>query len=151
MSHETNVLVPQNGAQTLTLSDVTIDGSAGDSAGGKNTDCFDIGKLWQPAMSTLGQLLILLFSLPGSSDGVTITGATCKNQDDCVAINSGTNIKFTGGTCSGGHGLSIGSVGGRDDNTVKTVEFSSSTVSNSMNGVRIKAKSGETGTISGIT
>lgn len=34
----------QNGAQTLTVSDVTIDASAGDSAGGKNTDCFDIGR-----------------------------------------------------------------------------------------------------------
>lgn len=97
--------------------------------GGHNTDGFDIG----------------------SSTGVTITGAKVYNQDDCVAINSGTDITFTNGICSGGHGLSIGSVGGRDDNTVDTVTFSSSTVENSVNGIRIKAKSDETGTISGVT
>lgn len=61
------------------------------------------------------------------------------------------NIAFTGGTCSGGHGLSIGSVGGRDDNTVKNVTISQSTVSNSANGIRIKTISGETGSVSGVT
>jgi polygalacturonase len=52
---------------TLTVSGVTIDGTAGNSEGA-NTDGFDIG----------------------SSTGVTITGANVYNQDDCVAINSGT-------------------------------------------------------------
>lgn len=47
---------------------MTIDNSAGDSAGGHNTDGFDIG----------------------SSSSVTITGANVYNQDDCVAVNSGT-------------------------------------------------------------
>ena len=56
-----------NGAKTLTMDKITIDGSAGDSLG-HNTDAFDIG----------------------SSTGVTITGAVVHNQDDCVAINSGT-------------------------------------------------------------
>lgn len=61
-----------NGAQTVTLSGITIDATDGDDDDlGANTDCFDIG----------------------SSDGVTITGASCYNQDDCVAINSGTNIE----------------------------------------------------------
>lgn len=105
-----------NGADTLTLSGITIDASDGDDNGGKNTDCFDIG----------------------ASDGVTIKNAVCKNQDDCVAVNSGTNIYFSGGTCSGGHGLSIGSVGGRDDNVVSNVHFTDSTISDSQNGVRIK-------------
>ena len=36
--------------------------------------------------------------------------------------------------CSGGHGLSIGSVGGRDDNTVETVKFLNNEVKNSVNG-----------------
>ena len=74
-----------------------------------------------------------------------------KNQDDCLAINSGTSITFTGGTCSGGHGLSIGSVGGRDDNTVKTILIESSTVKASQNGVRIKTVYDATGTVSGVT
>lgn len=108
-----------NGVDTLTLTGITIDASDGDEDDlGHNTDCFDIG----------------------ASDGVTIKNAKCYNQDDCVAVNSGTNIKFTGGLCSGGHGLSIGSVGGRSDNTVENVYFESSTIENSQNGVRIKVR-----------
>ncbi|KAL9107572.1 MAG: hypothetical protein Q9227_007572 [Pyrenula ochraceoflavens] len=120
-----------NGAQGLTVSGVTMDNSAGDTStnGGHNTDAFDIG----------------------SSSSVTITGANIKNQDDCLAINSGTNIAFTGGTCSGGHGLSIGSVGGRDDNTVSGVTISDSSISASQNGVRIKTVSGATGSVSNVT
>ena len=58
-----------NGAKTLTLTGITIDNSAGDgSAGAHNTDAFDVG----------------------TSSGVTISGANVKNQDDCLAINSGT-------------------------------------------------------------
>jgi polygalacturonase len=91
---------------------MTIDNSAGDDEGGHNTDGFDIGE----------------------SNNVVITGAKVYNQDDCVAVNSGTEITFSGGTCSGGHGLSIGSVGGRDDNTVDTVTFKDSEVTNSDNG-----------------
>ncbi|KAI1271987.1 glycoside hydrolase family 28 protein [Xylaria sp. FL0933] len=118
-----------NGCEGLTVTGMTIDNSDGDSEGGHNTDAFDIG----------------------SSSSVTITGATVYNQDDCVAVNSGTDITFSGGYCSGGHGLSIGSVGGRDDNTVENVTFEDSTVTKSVNGIRIKAVEGETGTISGVT
>ncbi|KAL4788912.1 glycoside hydrolase [Aspergillus venezuelensis] len=118
-----------NGCDGLTVTDMTIDSSDGDDNGGHNTDGFDIGE----------------------SSNVKITGAKVYNQDDCVAVNSGTDITFSGGTCSGGHGLSIGSVGGRDDNTVDNVTFEDSTVSNSDNGIRIKAKSGESGEIKGVT
>lgn len=134
-----------NGVDGLTVTDMTIDNSAGDDNGGHNTDGFDIG----------------------DSSDVTITGAKVYNQDDCVAVNSGTGIHFSGGTCSGGHGLSIGSVGGRDDNTVDNVTFKDSTVSDSDNGIssptsrnsqlirdtgiRLKARAGETGEIKGIT
>ncbi|TVY91195.1 Endopolygalacturonase [Lachnellula willkommii] len=122
-----------NGASNLELAYITIDASAGDSLG-KNTDGFDIG----------------------SSDTVTIgkpcvsENATVYNQDDCVAINSGTNIIFKNGYCSGGHGLSIGSVGGRTDNTVDGVSFLTSTVTKSVNGIRIKAIEGDTGTITDV-
>ncbi|KAI1800845.1 glycoside hydrolase family 28 protein [Daldinia bambusicola] len=118
-----------NGAKGLTLDHITIDNSAGDSAGGHNTDAFDVG----------------------SSDGVKIIGANVKNQDDCLAVNSGTNIEFTGGSCSGGHGLSIGSVGGRSDNEVRNVVISKSSISNSQNGVRIKTVSGATGVVNNVT
>ncbi|KAG4443250.1 hypothetical protein IFR05_001293 [Cadophora sp. M221] len=113
----------------LTLSGITIDGQAGDTQGGKNTDGFDIG----------------------DSSGVIITGATVYNQDDCVAVNSGTSITFDKGYCSGGHGLSIGSVGGRSDNVVSGVTFSNSQVVNSQNGVRVKTISGATGSVSAVT
>ncbi|RDW58470.1 hypothetical protein BP5796_12400 [Coleophoma crateriformis] len=119
-----------NSAEGLTVDSVTIDNSAGDvTDGGHNTDCYDIG----------------------SSSDITITNAVCKNQDDCLAINSGTSISFTGATCSGGHGLSIGSVGGRSDNDVDTVTISDCTVSDSDNGVRIKTVSDATGTVKGVT
>jgi polygalacturonase len=119
-----------NSATDLVLDHITIDNSAGDvTNGGHNTDAFDVG----------------------SSSGITISNANIKNQDDCLAINSGTNIHFIGGTCSGGHGLSIGSVGGRSDNTVSGVVIESSTISNSDNGVRIKTVSGATGKVSNVT
>jgi len=117
-----------NGADGLTISDVTIDNSAAGDLG-HNTDAFDVG----------------------SSTNIVISGAIVKNQDDCLAINSGTGITFTGGSCSGGHGLSIGSVGGRTDNDVSDVTISSSTVSDSANGIRIKTVSGATGTVKGVT
>lgn len=113
---------------TLALTDITVNNIDGDSLGA-NTDGFDIG----------------------SSTGVTITGANIYNQDDCVAVNSGSNIIFTGGVCSGGHGLSIGSVGGRSDNTVSDVTFESSEVKDSQNGCRIKTISGDTGSVTGVT
>nr|UOH22610.1 endo-polygalacturonase precursor [Penicillium oxalicum] len=116
-------------SDNLAVIGVHIDNSAGDSNGGHNTDGFDIS----------------------NSNGVTIEGAVVKNQDDCLAINSGQNIYFSGGTCSGGHGLSIGSVGGRDNNVVKNVTITESTVSNSANGVRIKTVYQATGSVSGVT
>jgi galacturan 1,4-alpha-galacturonidase len=130
---------------------VTIDNSDGDDNGGHNTDGFDISE----------------------STGVTIKNAAVKNQDDCIAINSGevrlidsrwsvcdddevlTKCGRTSTspevTCSGGHGLSIGSVGGRDDNIVKNVTITDSTVTDSANGVRIKTVYDATGSVIDVT
>ncbi|KAL0467812.1 glycoside hydrolase family 28 protein [Neurospora intermedia] len=123
-----------NGCKNLTVTGFTLDNKAGDGdwkagKGGRNTDAFDIG----------------------SSSNVVIDGAKVYNQDDCVAINSGTDITFRNGLCSGGHGLSIGSVGGRSDNTVKNVLFENSVIANSENGARIKTNYGTTGVVSNIT
>ena len=57
-----------SGAENLAMNDITIDNSAGDEGGGHNTDAFDVG----------------------TSSGVVISGASVKNQDDCLAVNSGT-------------------------------------------------------------
>ncbi|KAI8936946.1 hypothetical protein NX059_006174 [Plenodomus lindquistii] len=118
------------GSDGLTITGMTIDDSAGDTGAlGHNTDGFDIG----------------------TSNNVVIDGAKVYNQDDCVAVNSGTSITFKNGLCSGGHGLSIGSVGGRSNNTVDTVTFSASTVTKSTNGIRVKASVGTTGKINKVT
>nr|ADU33253.1 endopolygalacturonase [Sitophilus oryzae] len=120
-------------ASDTTLSGWNIDVSAGDSAGGHNTDGFDIS----------------------GSTGITIKNSVVKNQDDCVAINQGSNLVFESLTCSGGHGLSL-SVGqsteNGDANTVKNVVFSDCTVKNSRNGIHIKThKDAGTGAISDVT
>lgn len=83
-----------------------------------------------------------------SSDHVTLDNNHVYNQDDCVAVTSGTNIVVSNMYCSGGHGLSIGSVGGKSDNVVDGVQFLNSQIVNSENGCRIKSNSGTTGTVS---
>ncbi|KAK7024713.1 glycoside hydrolase [Favolaschia claudopus] len=116
------------GGNSLTVSGINIDNSDGDapnsksgsSAAGHNTDGFDV-----------------------SAHDVTLSGNTIKNQDDCLAINRGTNIVFTGNTCSGGHGISIGSV--NSNTTVSGVQITGNTVTNSANGLRIKTIATATG------
>ncbi|KAK7024711.1 glycoside hydrolase family 28 protein [Favolaschia claudopus] len=116
---------------SLTVSGINIDNSAGDapnsksgsSAAGHNTDGFGVS----------------------GGDSITISGNTVKNQDDCLAINKGTNIVFTGNTCSGGHGISIGSI--KDNTTVSGVQITGNTVTNSVNGLRIKTIATATGSL----
>lgn len=72
------------------------------------------------------------------------------NQDDCLAVNSGSDIYFRGNTCSGGHGISVGSVGGRSVNTVDGVYVSDSYVINSENGVRVKTIVDATGFVNNV-
>ncbi|KAG0357658.1 hypothetical protein BGZ54_000236 [Gamsiella multidivaricata] len=88
---------------------------------GHNTDGFDIG---------------------GSKD-ITITGAKVYNNDDCLAVNSGSNIAFTDNLCDGGHGISIGSI--KAGQIVDGVSVTRCTVTNSDNAVRIKAYANATG------
>ncbi|KAI0145362.1 glycoside hydrolase [Xylariaceae sp. FL1272] len=119
-----------NYVYNLTVTGVTVDDRDGDvDSLGHNTDAFDVN----------------------NADGVTILGATVYNQDDCVAVNSGSNIYFGNGYCSGGHGLSIGSIGSQTTNIVTNVTFADSTVAKSQQSVRIKTISGKTGTVDGIT
>ena len=61
------------------------------------------------------------------------------------------DILFTDGFCSGSHGLSIGSVGGRSNNEVRNVTFSNSRVVDSQQAIRIKTISGATGSVTGVT
>ncbi|THH00260.1 hypothetical protein EW026_g2254 [Hermanssonia centrifuga] len=68
--------------------------------------------------------------------------STIKNQDDCLAINKGSNIVFQGNTCSGGHGISIGSVA--SGATVSGIVISGNTIVNNDQALRIKTDSDAT-------
>ncbi|KAF7347177.1 Glycoside hydrolase family 28 protein [Mycena venus] len=120
---------------------ITVDNSAGDAGAlGHNTDGFDI-----------------------SASSVTVSKCTVKNQDDCVAINSGSTIVIEDSTCSGGHGISIGSIA--TGKTVSGVTIARNTViggASGLYGLRIKVDADatdasvsnvkyEANTISGIT
>nr|AAF68403.1 endopolygalacturonase [Chondrostereum purpureum] len=107
---------------------VTIDNSAGDvDSLGHNTDGFDV-----------------------SADNVTIQNCIIKNQDDCIAINNGKNIQFLNNQCSGGHGISVGSIG--TGKHVSSVTIKGNTVTNSTNGLRVKVQASATNaSVSGVT
>ncbi|RUO95412.1 glycoside hydrolase, partial [Jimgerdemannia flammicorona] len=83
------------------------------------------------------------FDVSFNSSNVTIIGAKVYNNDDCLAVNSGSNIYFKNNLCVGGHGISVGSI--KPDQIVDGVYVNNCTVSNSANGVRIKAYADATG------
>lgn len=122
------------GCTDMTISQLILDNSAGnalDSSGvalGHNTDAFDVS----------------------STNGLYVSGATVYNQDDCVAVNSGSNMVFENMYCDGGHGLSIGSIS--SGVTVNNITFKDSSVVNSENGCRIKTDAGDDdSTVSDVT
>ncbi|KZT19919.1 glycoside hydrolase family 28 protein [Neolentinus lepideus HHB14362 ss-1] len=107
----------------LVISSVTVDDSQGDHpnsqsnglAAGKchNTDGFDV-----------------------STNDLVIENSTVKNQDDCIAINEGSNIVFKNNACSGGHGISIGSI--TSNHAVSGVVISGNSITNEQQAIRIK-------------
>ncbi|KAG9032169.1 hypothetical protein FRB95_001796 [Tulasnella sp. JGI-2019a] len=99
---------------TTIIEGITVDNSAGDTDSlGHNTDGFDI-----------------------SASDVTLSKNVVKNQDDCVAINSGSTIVIEDMTCSGGHGISIGSIA--TGKTVSGVKIARNTITTGLYGLRIK-------------
>jgi polygalacturonase len=97
-------------SSNMTMRNLFLDNSAGDAPNAisnglpaaHNSDGFDV--------STTNDSLIY--------------DNTVYNQDDCVAITSGNNITVDNMYCSGGHGLSIGSVGGKSNNNVTNITVS---------------------------
>jgi galacturan 1,4-alpha-galacturonidase len=119
----------------LTITGVIVDNSQGDAPNSKsggdpagaNTDGFDV-----------------------SANDLTIQNSQVHNQDDCLAINKGTNIVFKDNSCTGGHGISIGSI--TSSVTVSDVTISGNTITNSQQALRIKTDASATGsTVTGIT
>ncbi|KAJ7229009.1 pectin lyase fold/virulence factor [Mycena pura] len=124
------------GGSSLTVSGVTVNNAAGAAANSKsagkpagaNTDGFDV-----------------------SANNVHIQNSIVTNQepDDCLAINRGTNITFTGNSCTGGHGISIGSIA--SGVTVSGVTISNNVVTNNVQALRIKTDATATGsTVSNV-
>jgi galacturan 1,4-alpha-galacturonidase len=104
---------------SVKASDFTIDGVTIDNRGtnydkGHNTDGFDVS----------------------GSKSLTIQNVHVYNNDDCLAVNSGTDINFKNNYCSGGHGVSIGSV--KSGDVVDGVTVTNTQIVDSDNGVRIK-------------
>ncbi|KAI9982077.1 hypothetical protein PInf_007965 [Phytophthora infestans] len=117
-------------SKQTTLSGLTLDSSAGNGLA-KNTDGFDLTK----------------------NDHITITGNKIYNQDDCLAMQSSTNTVFSSNLCCGGHGVSIGSLGGNavdQSSTVQGLTVQGNTIQNSDNGIRIKTIVGLKGLVSNV-
>ena len=102
-----------SGSNGLVVENIFLNNTAGEApnsrsnglAAAHNTDGFDIS----------------------STDGMILRDSRVLNQDDCVAITSGNNITVSNMYCDGGHGLSIGSVGGKvsDSSLIKTHRLTS--------------------------
>ncbi|TDL24143.1 endo-polygalacturonase [Rickenella mellea] len=155
-----NVKVVNSPAQTfsvsnpaaLTISGITIDNSQGDlpnsmSGGlpaGHNTDGFDASTTdltisgWHVTVPHTQSLIL-------STNRYTVCAS-----DDCLAINKGSNIAFTGNSCFGGHGISIGSIA--SGVTVSNITISNNNIVNNDQAIRIKMDATSTGSsVSGIT
>jgi len=101
-------------ASNFTIDSVTIDDRGTNFAKAHNTDGFDVS----------------------GSKGLTIKNCHVYNNDDCLAVNSGSDIYFSNNYCNGGHGVSIGSV--KTGDAVDGVYVSNTQIVDSDNGVRIK-------------
>ncbi|XP_019761280.2 probable endopolygalacturonase I [Dendroctonus ponderosae] len=114
-----------NNSHDALFTDILIDNSEGDENvalyghAGHNTDGFGVAR----------------------SSNITIAHATVFNQDDCVVLNSGSNIYVHHLTCYGSHGISI-SVGFSNDsieqNTLSDVLIEDALIFEAMSGIHIK-------------
>lgn len=74
------------------------------------------------------------------STNIKVSNSIIGTGDDCISVGHGTtNIAITNITCGPGHGISVGSLGKRDDEeSVVGVTVTDCTFINTTNGARIK-------------
>ncbi|KAE8395885.1 putative endo-xylogalacturonan hydrolase A [Aspergillus alliaceus] len=96
-----NVFISVKGGTTnAKFTSLTLDAASNSDSRPKNTDAFDIG----------------------ASTYVTISSVTVTNDDDCVAFKPGANyVTVEDVSCTGSHGISVGSLGKSRDDTVQNV------------------------------
>lgn len=113
-----NVFISVKGdSETVHFSDLQLDATSKSANPAKNTDGFDIG----------------------ASSNVVISNVSVTKDDDCVAFKPGANgVIVTDITCTGSHGLSVGSLGKSSDDTVKNVNVSRATMVNCTKAAGIK-------------
>ncbi|CCI41859.1 hypothetical protein ABG067_006502 [Albugo candida] len=121
-----HIFMISNSQKTI-FNNIRIDNSAGDGLA-SNTDGFHLTQ----------------------STNIMIRNCYVHNQDDCFTVTSGNNITFTQSTCLGGNGASIGSIGLKRANDVDDVTISYITITDSLNGFRIKTIQYAKGTVSNI-
>ncbi|KAF9265082.1 glycoside hydrolase family 28 protein [Marasmius fiardii PR-910] len=113
-----------DGATNVRYNNLKLTATPKDGATPKNTDGFDVG----------------------SSTFVSITDTDVQNQDDCVAFKAGSNfVTVTDITCTGSHGLSVGSLGKSSNDIVQNVIVKGATMINSSKATGIKLYDGTSG------
>jgi galacturan 1,4-alpha-galacturonidase len=105
------------GSENVILSNLEFDATSKSSNVPKNTDGFDIGECTNVFMSN-----------------INVT-----NDDDCIAFKPGANyVTVEGVTCTGSHGISVGSLGSSNDDTVQNIYVSNAKMINSTKAAGIK-------------
>ncbi|GMH20019.1 hypothetical protein Nepgr_021860 [Nepenthes gracilis] len=76
----------------------------------------------------------------GESTNITISSSTIGVGDDCVSVGPGSfNISIFNITCGPGHGISVGSLGRKEnENNVAGIAVRNCTINSTQNGVRVK-------------
>lgn len=136
MKNVPNVFISHEGGVTNVLySSITMTAASKSTNAPKNTDGYDIGE----------------------STFTTIQNAIVTNQDDCVAFKAGCNfVTVDTITCQGTtHGLSVGSLGETNADTVQNIFVTNATMINATKAVGIKLYDGGsthgTSTVTNVT
>ncbi|KAF7180706.1 hypothetical protein CNMCM7691_009997 [Aspergillus felis] len=104
-------------AKNVVFTNLRMDATSKSANPAKNTDGFDIG----------------------ASTYVTISSVNVSNDDDCVALKPGCNYATVENvTCTGSHGISVGSLGKSSADTVQNVYANGITMINSTKAAGIK-------------
>ncbi|WVZ16280.1 hypothetical protein V8G54_009262, partial [Vigna mungo] len=85
------------------------------------------------------------------SKNILIQDSSMQTGDDCIAISGGSSsVNVTGIACGPGHGISIGSLGKRND-TVEGIHVRNCSLTKTKYGARIKTFPNEEVEVSGVT